>query len=346
MKQASMSMRAFGAKFGDQLFSTAVILLVGFVAILVTMGIGLMRTPWFRVPAGIFLLFATSAFLKYATVAARAIALGREPPAADSAVFHYFSELWAFAPWIALVLFNAVWLAVWQSLGQTPALVLAALMLPLLPAGIAVVCVSRQPLQVFHVPGLIRIIRIVGLDYLKIIGVWLLLGVFAALLRSMPGLGFSFLAIWLGCTQVMAVFVATGVVVFHHHAALGVPIQRLSLDDRQAKETMKRVLAERRTALDQSYPMFSRGNPAGGMQRLKHYLDSFEEEDPTAWQWFIDEMLIWESPEPGLQLARNYFSRLAADDDRQAAKTLLTACRQVSSDFDVHPKDRSYADAL
>lgn len=341
-----LTMRQFVHETGSRLFDLTIIIFCGLMAALLTFGLGLSRTRFFFVIALMFLLFATSAFMKYATMVTRSIALGQTAPVAENAVFDYLRDLWAFAPWLGLLVVNAVGIAIWQQFGHQAALVFVVVMAPMVPAGIAVVCLSRRPWQMFHVPGLIRVVRVMGRDYLKILMMWLLLAGLGFFFRAQPGFAYSFIAVWIGCTQVMALFIATGVVVFHHHEALGVPIERASKADRQQTYESKRVLRERRTALDEAYSFFSRGNEVAGLARLKHYLDEHIDDDIESWGWFVDEMMTWESKTPYLLLARNYFSRLAVREDDSAARTLLVSCQSCDPRFKVHAKDQAYADTL
>lgn len=342
MSRNSLTMVAFLNRTFALLLDPAIVIFCALTGVLLTIGLAMMQVRPLVVVGIMFALFATTALMKYATMVTRAIALGQGAPTPDSAVFEYFGRLWAFAPWFGLVLINLIALAIWQWLGANAAIALLVLLLPLVPAGLAVVSISRRPLDMLHVPGLVKIVGLVGWDYAKILLVWLVFGAAIAALRAMPGVATSLLAVIGGCLQLMLVFIATGVVMFHHHEALSIPIEKDTRENRQLKQLQGRLLRQRRNALDQAYGFFNRDNPSGGIHRLKSYFDDYPE-DAGAWDWFIDEMLGWESTLPVLLLAKNYFPRLVAAGDEASARRLLQTCLSIEPSFRVHPADQADA---
>lgn len=345
MARAPMGNRAFIVETAKRLFDPASVLFTAVAAFFMTVGFGLMNAGALMVIGVFFLVFSTSAVVKYATMATRAIALGQAVPVASNAVFDYFVERWAFAPWIGIFALNVFGLAIWYWVGFTPAVLLAFVVVPLIPAGVAVAAVSQEFWRMFAIPQLFKIARIMGADYLRILVLWIVLILLGEILRG-SGFVLSFLYVWASCLQVMAMFFATGVVSYHHHQALDVPIEKVTAETREADRQEAHWLRLRRQTLDQAYAFFSRGNTVAGLTRLKRYFEQFEEEDPDAWWWFIEEMLSWESKAPALGLARNYFSRLADNDDQATAARLLSMCLEVDPNYTVHPKDAPYARSL
>lgn len=345
MSVAAMTNREFLSRLADCLLDTAMVFCTGLLAILLTWALGLINSHFLMMIGFFVAVFATSALLKYATVVTRSLALGQAVPVPDSAIFDYFRNAWAFAPWFGLLAVNVLGVFLWQTLGDAVAVIFVLILAPLAPAGIAVAALTRRFWVMFQVPGLIRIVRVLGRDYLRILAMWLVLALFGAVLRSLGGFAFSFLTVWVGCLTLMAVFVATGIALFHHHEALGIPVERKSREDRQQHAENAALLRQRRQVLDQAYGYFSRDNRIAGLQRLKHYFDDNPDDD-AGWDWFINEMFQWEDKTPALALARNRFAHLAERDDRDAAQVLLLQCRRIDADFDVHPHNRPYARAL
>lgn len=340
-----MSNRAFFQRLAECLLDTAMLFCTGLLAILLTWALGLINSHFLMVIGFFVAVFATSALLKYATVVTRSLALGQEVPVPDSAIFDYFRNAWAFAPWFGLLAVNVVGLFLWQTLGTATAVIFVLVLAPLVPAGIAVAALTRRFWLMFHVPGLVRVVRALGPDYWRILVTWLALALFGAVLRGQGGFAFSFLTVWVGCLTLMAVFVATGIALFHHHEALGIPVERKSREDRQQQAEDAALLRQRRQVLDQAYGYFSRENRIAGLQRLKHYFEDNPDDD-AGWDWFINEMFQWEDRTPGFALARNRFAHLAERDDEDAARALLMQCRGIDADFEVHPQDRVYARSL
>ncbi len=347
MKHAATAMpiRDFVRRTGGVAFDPAVVLFCGFIAFPITFGLALTKSVLFLVPGLLFLIFGTSAVMKYATVVSRSLALGNPVPGAENAIFDYLGSGWAFAPWLALLMLNGIGLAVWQFLGNGALVVFLILTLPLVPAAIAVISVNRSPLSMFRVASLLRVVRVLGSDYIKILFGWLLIALLGVWLRSNGAVAMSYLAVFVGCLQVMYLFSSTGVVLFHHHRALEIPIERDTREVRTAERETAAQMKLRGAALDQSYVFFSRGNSIGGLHRLKQYFAEHAA-DEAAWSWFIGEMREWENPQAALMLSRNYLSRLLQRDDKSEAFGLLVACIDADSSFAPHPQDRAAARIL
>ena len=153
------------------------------------------------------------------------------------------------------------------------------------------------------------------------------------------------LALFVGCIQILFVFVSTGVVLFHHREPLGIPIEKDTREARTAAYEHANVIKERRTALDQAYVFFSRDNSLGGMQRLQSFFDNHAH-DVDAWPWFVDEMSGWESTQPMLMLARNYFAHLLEAQRDDEARELLLRCLRIAPQFAPHAQHRAAARQL
>ena len=260
-------------------------------------------------------------------------------PAADNAVFDYFRYHWAFAPWAALVILAALGWGVRQYLGQLAFTGYLLIVLPLLPAAIAVICVNTSLLTLLRVGQLLRVIRILGVDYLKILAGWfVILGLGVVLPLE------GYLAVLLLCAQLLWLFTSTGVVLYHHYLPLGIPVERLPADERVQRRADAATLRERQAALDEAYGYFSRGNEPGGLKRLRTYLEAHDDHD--AWCWFADRTRDWESPRPFLLVAKNYLPRLVAAGNDGEALALLVHCMRIDPDFAPRPEDRARLRAL
>ena len=330
---------------GAVVLDPAVLLFAALVAFLISAGLRATASVVLLVPGLLMLIFATSALFKYTTIVARALALGRQLPSAESAVFEYFREPWAFAPWMAFLLYNAAVLLVWHYLGNLPAVVLLVLSLPLLPAALGAIVVEQSVLALARPGRVLGIARGLGIDYLKVLGLWVGAALVAALLRHDAGVVTGMLAVLVGVLQVFVLFAATGITMYHHHAALGIPGARAPVAQRREEQAAAMLVQERRVALDQSYGFFSRDNALGGLQRIKVYLDTHPD-DAGAWAWFMDEMRQWENPQPALLLARNYLAELLAQGDQRGALRLLLWCLRRDERFMPHPEQRAEALAL
>lgn len=330
----AMPIRVFLQRTVHVALDTALLIFAVLVGLLLAFGLSAIQSKVTMVPGFIAVVFATSALTKYATLITRAVALGYEVPAADNAVFDYFRNLWAFTPWLALCALGGLGWAIDQGMGPVALAVYLLLLLPLLPAIIAVISVNASLLTLFRVGELTRVIRILGVDYLKILASWF---VILSLDVVLPISGY--LSVLLFCLQILWLFSSTGVVLYHHYLPLGIPVERLPADERQQQRDDAAVNRERQSALDEAYGYFSRGNEVGGLQRLSGYLEAHDDYD--AWSWFLDRMRGWESPRPFVLVAQNQFPRLLEAGDRGAALSLLVECMQRDADFSPRPENRA-----
>ncbi|MEL6199348.1 MAG: hypothetical protein AAFR09_03970, partial [Pseudomonadota bacterium] len=168
----AMPVGAFLQRTVHVALDTALLIFAALVGFLMYFGINALQSPITFVPGVLVLVFTTSALTKYAALVTRAVALGYEVPAADNAVFDYFRALWAFTPWLALCAIGGLGWALNAWLGIVALVVYLGLVLPLLPAIIAVISVNASLLTLFRVGELTRVIRILGVDYVKIVVSW------------------------------------------------------------------------------------------------------------------------------------------------------------------------------
>lgn len=329
-----MTIGQFLARTFDIVLDPAPLLFCALVGLILSVGLNLLDSRVFLVPAIFMIVYSTSALTKYTTMLTRAVALGHPVPAASDVVFDYLRHYWAFAPWVALLLLGALGYLVNETLGSVGLWLFLALTLPVVPAAIAVICLTSNLLTLFRYRELLRVIRLLGWDYVKVLAGWaVMIGVGALL----PGYGYPTVLVL--CLQLLYLFSSVGVVLYHHHQAVGVPVERLPKDERLRQRAEQALNRERQQVLDEAYGYFSRGNEIGGLRRLQSYLEQSSGDD--TWDWFIDRMRGWETRRPFLLLARNYLTRLVEHDRDARAVELLLACMQLDPDFAPLPEVRA-----
>ncbi len=139
---------------------------------------------------------------------------------------------------------------------------------------------------------------------------------------------------------VFAFFALIGAVVrpyqFHDEIRIHEPAE-------PGQELLDEQLQSARTnALNHAYGFISRGNRAGGFKHIRDWLGTDPEPD-GAWQWFFDQMVLWEIKEPALVFAQTYLSRLLAEREYVAAVKLMMRCRLINEAFRPLPDDRELA---
>lgn len=321
------------------LTDAAPLMLMVLASVMTTFGLALSRSPVLFVIGIIVLVFITSAFMKYSTRVLAARATGFDVPAADLSVFDYFRDVWGLYPWLGHVLVTAVGLALWTRFGNLAGAAYLLLVAPLVPAAVAAAAVTRRFLSLFNVPGLLRIARLMGRDYLVLLVAWVALGLLAAWLRSRAP---ALVAVFAGCFQTLAAFNLTGAMLFRHRRELDLPVRRETREVRDAEVEDKSLERLRRGVLDHAYGLISRGNVAGGVQHVRGYLQR-EEAGTAGWEWFLSEMRGWEPASARLSIARDYLGELRRHDDRGRAAAIVSECVASMPSFRPHAADAAFA---
>ena len=343
-RKAPLSAREFLGTLIEVVLDFGVLIFAVLMSFLATMGILAIASYVLMVPGFLIFMTATSAIIKYAAIVSRSLAFGMPVPAAPSSVLEYFGELWAFLPWLVLVGYSLLYIAIAESVSPAVAFFCAALLLPVVPALLAAVIVNRGLTPLFRLGEVIRLIKVTGVDYLKILLVWLLLGLVSWWLQGrISGVTSLFLALLAMTLEMFALFAASGIVLFHHHRALELPIKRDTQEARQAAYAAEQLERERQQARDQVYAFFSRDNSVAGLQRIQAYVDTHTD-DVDAIEWFLNQMQTWESSEPALMVARNYVTKLLATEgaSRDAIR-VLRWCLRTDERFLPHARERQQA---
>ncbi len=211
----------------------------------------------------------------------------------------------------------------------------ALLALLSLPASIALLSVTRNPLKAMSPVHLAATVAKLGLDYL------LLLGLAAATLysavRLISGIGFfNWLA---GMLCVLLLFNVIGHVVYSRRLELGLnPVRspELALARRQ-----QQLARERSKTLNHVYGVISRGGGAQGFDELRKYLMAQEQDSLEARIWFFKRMADWEDPTPALGFGANLIGRLVGAGDLCTAHKILLRCRHLDPEFQVPSRDQA-----
>lgn len=278
---------------------------------------------------GLFLLFLVlPSLFHYLMRLLDARSRGAEPGPLDAD-----DLMWFHAPWRLFMIVHLVFagyaLWIFASLYKLPGvLVTGALIAAVLPASLAVLAITRSPLQSLHPGAIGRLIGHTGAGY------WLLPGYLvcaAAALLWLGKLGWpAFVTEFVAFYLVLVFFSLSGAVVrpgnLHEEVDIYDPVE----PDAGVIET--RLLQQRTGVLNHAYGFISRDNRKGGFGHIENWLR--EDPDPeSAWAWFFDQMLRWEDSLPALLFAQSYLGQLLANgQDGQAVKVMMR-CRLHNEDF-------------
>ena len=204
-----------------------------------------------------------------------------------------------------------------------------------LPASIALLAVTRQPLKAVNPVHLTVTMAKLGLDYL------LLLALAAASLycavRLISGIG---LVNWMaGILCILLLFNAIGHVIYGRRLELGLnPVSAPELAAARAEADLER---QRGKALTQAYGLISRGSPSRGFAELRKYLDN-EDPDPLgARAWFFAQMADWEEPAAALGFGKDLITRLVAQREFFTAHKVLLRCQYLDPSFQAEAADQA-----
>jgi len=251
--------------------------------------------------------------------------------------------LWIHSAWSLFVIVHAAVLVyatyiLGSRYGLAAMLAADMLLAVFIPASLAVLAVTRSPLECLNPRSVAGLIIRTGASYWVLPSYFLLAGFFIWWLSttSLSGFFVDLIAWYL----VFAFFALTGAVIqphqFHKEVGIHDPVE----PEREAVD--ENLQRERTGVLNHAYGFISRDNRAGGFEHIRNWLERDPEPD-TAWLWFFDQMMRWEMKEPALVFAQTYLSRLLHDGDYFAAVKIMTRCRHVNEAFRPLPDDRELA---
>ena len=288
---------------------------------------------------GLFLaLLILPALLRYLMRILDARAKGQDagPLVADDLL--WFSHGWSLFPavHIAVLVYATYFLG--SRYGLAAMLAADVLLAIVVPASLAVLAITRSPLESLSPKAVGGLIRRCGEGY------WILPTYFLAA---------AFLSWWLstrpvpdftqelvGYYLVFGFFALIGGVVQPYHLHQEVRIHDAVESDQETLD--ENLLKERTTVLNHAYGFISRDNRAGGLQHIHNWMQRDPEPDST-WQWFFEQMLLWEIKEPALVFAQSYLSRLLQDEEYVMAVKLMMRCRLINEAFKPLPDDKALA---
>jgi hypothetical protein len=207
-------------------------------------------------------------------------------------------------------------------------LVTTVVLAAILPASLAVLAVTRSPLESLKPQAIGGLIGRVGGDY-WILPTYILVAGFAVTRAAGAGLPSFFVE--MTAFYLVLVFVSmTGAIVqgheLHEEVTIYEPVEK------QQDAVDAELLKERTSVLNHAYGFISRDNRAGGFRHIENWLQ--QDPDPaSAWGWFFEQMMRWENKYPALLFGQSYLRQLLNDGDDGAAVKVMMRCRLEDPDF-------------
>jgi len=255
-------------------------------------------------------------------------AKGKDPGPLEAEDLMWFRGAWSLFMLVHVAIaIYAIYIS--GSLYKLPGLFVAsALIAAVLPASLAVLAITRSPLQSLNPKAIGGLIGRTGSDY-WILPTYILL---AGFVMQWIGSGSwpDFLVELIGFYLILVFVSLTGTVVaphqFHDEVGIYDPVEPDQADVDAS------LLKERTSVLNHAYAFVSRDNRAGGFKHIESWLR--RDPDPeSAWAWFFDQMLRWEIKYPALVFAQSYLNRLLQDGDDVTAVKVMMRCRHENDAF-------------
>jgi hypothetical protein len=278
------------------------------------------------------------AFFRYLLYLLEARAAGRQAPPPGIELFNWVENFWSLFP---LVLVSLLGWGTWflaSRMSPATAWLFGILIVLIFPASMAILAVTRSPLESLNPAAFAVLIRNCGRDYLLIPAVTIAMAFIIGFLvvLQVPAL----LTKALGMYSTILTFTLTGGVM--HANAAGIKADIPSPLEPDAEKLDADLIHERTNVLNHAYGFVSRGNREGG---LRHVYDRIrnEADAEAAWQWFFEQMLTWESNTAALTFAQPYLSWLLDRHRDVQALKLIARCRLENPRFKPLPELRSAA---
>ncbi|HVY64858.1 MAG TPA: hypothetical protein VHH11_08560 [Gammaproteobacteria bacterium] len=208
--------------------------------------------------------------------------------------------------------------------------ILLLAVLAIFPASAAIMAMTRNAAAALNPVVLTGFVRDLGGDYLKLLGVSLLLGVLLVLTSEVAarwwylGAAGEAMSVW----TVLALFLATGATLRAHRDDFDL---LEALDDNDARETRRRH-ADWQKTLDLAYGSVRSGLVAQAYRTVKELI-AREGESLEVYQWAFNGMLEWDPPEHAAMLGERFAQRLWEEGRKVDAMELTQRCRKLSPKF-------------
>lgn len=278
------------------------------------------------------------AYFRYLLYLLEARANDREAPVPGIELFNWVENFWSLFPLILVAFLMWAEYFLLSNLGFAAAAVPGAFVLAFFPVSMAVLALTRSPIESLDPAALIRVVKACGRDYVLIP---LIIVITIFFISSLVYLGAPYIltkAVAMYATILM--FTLTGGVLHEHSVAI--PIELPPQQKPAAEQLDGQLTRERTSTLGHAYGFISRGNREGGLQHLFQWIEK-EANTDDAYRWFLNEMLKWESKEAALLLAQRYVNWLLPESRETDALKIISRCLLENPRFRPLPEDMEAA---
>lgn len=288
---------------------------------------------------GLWLMFIiVPAAFRYAIYLLEARAHGKETLVAGIEIFNIADNFWGIFP--MLLLGGFIWLefTIAFEMSLRMAQILLGVFFLVYPASMAVLGITRSPVDSVNPVLIARMIRTCGVDYvfIPIVLVTVTLAVAWLVANILP----DFAVYYLGIYVFFLLFTYTGAVLHANAVTAEVDIEAPA--EKTESEITADLEAERQKVANHAYGFISRGNREGGFRHIREWIESDPDTDQAV-AWFFNEMMRWETKEPALFFGQECLSHFLHHElDAQALK-LMSRCIHEEPRWKPGRDDREHA---
>jgi hypothetical protein len=285
---------------------------------------------WLALAAGLFGLWLAivtiPALLRYLTMIAEARAGGIDTAVPGIEFFTLVGQWWTLFPTVLVIALAWLFRFTGHVVGEPAAMLVLVGGAILLPAPVGILVATHSPIASLDPRGIGQYIGDAGAGYWYAPATLVLSAVVTVLPDFLPMWALALVALYLSAAS----FAVIGAVT----RQIGL-VERVDIADASEPDPdriLETEARERARALTHAYGFASRGNRDGALAHIYDRLASDPDPD-VAWPWFLEQMLAWDDPFPGLLLAQQYLGRLLELGDELAAVKLMLRCRMLHDGF-------------
>jgi hypothetical protein len=319
----------------------------GALVLVISFTLGWMMVFQARLTGILLAVLLTSWFFKYCFILLDAVvAWAEEPPVLSIEMVNPVDEQRPLAQ--AVLIAGGAWLAVESGRLTTAALgwLTGGVFLVLLPASIAVLGMSGNPLRAAWLPELLSLIRGIGRDYAVLL---VLIVAVAVLMYAVARAGAPY---WLliAATQLglLTVFALVGGALHEHRLELGIEFR--TSRERLAERAERERTSERGRVLDDAYTRFRVGKPLEGWQEIQSWLKLHGHAEDLTDKLLLEHRAVlataarWDDVRPADRLTDDlvelYFAR------RETGRALEVVEERLATNPRYRPKNPGHATRL
>jgi hypothetical protein len=285
---------------------------------------------------GLFGLFLLALMLppifRFQMLVLEATAKGKKPEPLDAENFSVAGSAWALFPLPLVIVVGWAAYTTWQRFGDAAAVIVLLVAVSVLPSSLAVLAITRSPLQSINPVALVRLFRAAGSSF-WIASVYLFVTTWLCLqLGALP----LPVEIFLQLALMFSFFSVTGALIEPYGLMddVYIPVAVEPGEEKIRGDIEKHRIA----ALGHAYGFISRENRKGGFDHIVAEIE--RDPDPAgAWAWYFDRMLGWENQQHALFFAQHYIHDALRHGERVAALKAIMRCLLIDERFRPFPDD-------